>query len=189
MAISPDFNGRRLHLANSFREWRTAHEAAEDLGTETGSVYGLIKRMHGEGILEADSDPDPPTRGTQYRLKPEALIALDNALAQIGAKRQEPGRLEQDQRLIIARGGAQLDLERTLADPSLSLEVAWVAWVGASWIVALDPDAEPQLLRRLIGSLESGGFECERSRVDELTDASRFRAQSRSNVERIGASR
>lgn len=159
------------------------------MGTETGSVFGLIKRMHGEDILEADSDPEPPTRGTQYRLRPEARIALDEALAQIGAKRQEPGRLERDQRLIIARGAAQLDLEKALSNSSISIDVAWIAWIGSSWLMALNPDAEPQMLRRLASILEGAGFACERGRIDELTDASRFRAQSRANVERAGAAR
>ena len=145
--------------------------------------------MHGEGILEADSDPDPPTRGTQYRLTPATRIALDEALSQIGAQRQEPGQLEQDQRLLVARGGELLNLEKALSDPSVSIEVAWVAWIGSSWLVALDPDAEPQTLRRLVSVLEGAGIECERGRVDELLDASRFRAQSRANVERAGVTR
>jgi hypothetical protein len=188
MSTTPDFNGRRLHLANSFREWHTAQEAADDLGTETGSVFGLIKRMHAEGILEADSDPEAPTRGTQYRLKPEAKVALDDALAQIGSKRQEPGQLEQDQRVVIANGSL-VDLQEVLADPSLSAVVAWVAWLGASWLVAMSPEADAHALRRVATVLREAGYVCEPGRVDDLQESSRFRAQAERNLERAGIAR
>jgi hypothetical protein len=189
MPSLPDFNGRRLHLANAFRDWRTAQEAADELGTETGSVFGLIKRMHAEGILEADSDPAPPTRGTQYRLKHEARVVLDELLAQIGDEHQEPGHLEADQRLLVARGNSLVGLETALADPALSTAVAWVAWMGSSWLFAMKADCEAHTLRRLATVLEQAGYECERGRVDELQAGHRFRAQSTANLERAGVGR
>lgn len=176
MATSPDFTGRRLPLANTFRDWATAQEAADNLGTETGSVFGLIKRMHGEGILEADTDPAPPTRGTQYRLTPDAKVALDQVLQQ--QRKQEPGVLELDQRILLISGGNQTGLDQALSDPALSSELAWIAWVGPSWLIAMAPGSGAHALRRLTAVLEASGFTCQRGLVDDLRDGSSARSQA-----------
>jgi hypothetical protein len=189
VSVPLDFRGRRLDLANVFRDWRTAKEAARELGTETGSVFGLIKRMHGERILEADSDPGPPTRGTQYRLTHEARIALDEVVDRTLGCRQEAGQLTDDQRLLIVRGDALADIEKVLADPGLSSAIAWGSWLGASWLLAMAPDCDAHAWRKLATVLEEAGYRCERGRIDELQSASRLRDQAASNLERAGANR
>lgn len=188
MAVPLDFKGRRLALANALRDWRTPNEAAGELGTETGSIFGLIKRMHAEGILESDSDPDPPTRGTQYRLTHEARVALQQLDEALGGQ-EETGRLVDNQRLLIVRGEALAEVEEVLADPSLSSAVSWASWLGASWLLAMSPDSDGHSWRKLATVLERAGYQCERGRIDELQPASRLRRQFASNLERAGATR
>lgn len=159
------------------------------MGTETGSIFGLIKRMHAEGILEADSGPDPPTRGTQYRLTHEARVALETLDRALGSEEEAIGRLMDGQRLLIARGEALAEVEEILRDPSLSSAISWASWLGASWLIAMDPDSDGHPWRRLATVLERAGFSCERGRVDELQPASRLRQQAASNLERAGAGR
>jgi hypothetical protein len=185
VATTLDFKGRRLALANVFRDWRTANEAAGELGTETGSVFGLIKRMHAERILEADSDPDLPTRGTQYRLSHEARIALEDVDAVLAD--EELGQLVDGQRLLIVRGQAITPFEEVMADRSLASAVSWASWLGAGWLVALQPDSEGHAWRKLATALEAAGYMCERGRIDEMLPARRLRRQSSSNLERVGA--
>jgi DNA-binding MarR family transcriptional regulator len=188
VSVTLDFKGRRFDLANAFRGWSTPNEAASDLGTETGSVFGLIKRMHGEGILEADSDPAPPTRGTQYRLTQEARVALEE-LDRAPAGKDEIGRLADGQRLLIARGEALLEIEQILADPSLSSAVAWASWLGGSWLIAMQPDSDGRAWRKLATVLEGAGYRCERGRVDEMQTARQLRRQFASNVHLARATR
>jgi hypothetical protein len=180
---TPDFKGRRLALANACREWSTANEAARNLGTETGSVFGLIRRMHGEGILEADSDPGPPTRGTQYRLTHEARLALEQLDGALAGE-EEIGRLVEGQRLLIVRGEELADIEKTVADPALSSAISWATWLGGGWLIAMQPDSDGHAWRRLATVLEGSGYKCERGRVDELQAARQLRRQSTSNLER-----
>jgi hypothetical protein len=142
--------------------------------------------MHSEGILEADTDPGAPTRGTQYRLTHEARIALDDIALQAHDDGQEVGRLFDNQRVLIVEGGSLAAVERALADPSLSAEVAWGAWLGASWLLAMTPGADGHSWRRLATVLEEAGCRCERGKIDELQAAGRLREQSASNLERAG---
>jgi hypothetical protein len=182
VSVTLDFKGRRLRLAQAFRDWSTANEAAAEMGTATGSVFGLIKRMHAERILEADSDPDPPTRGTQYRLTPDALVALEAVDDEQGFG--EIGRLSEGQRILIARGGALTEIERVMADPGLSSTVAWASWLGEGWLIAMQPDSDGHAWRKLATVLERAGYGCERGKIDELQAASRLRRQSASNLHR-----
>jgi DNA-binding PadR family transcriptional regulator len=184
-----DFSGRRLDLANAFRYRATAKQAARELGTETGSVFGLIRRMHDEGIIESDSDPDPPTRGTQYRLSHKARIALDELMEQAVDQPDEAGKLTENQRLLIVRGEAFAELERVLADPGLSANVAWASWVGAGWLVAMIPDCSSHSWRRLATAIEESGNRCELGKVDEPQLGRHWREQSESNLERARAVR
>jgi hypothetical protein len=186
VAITFDFKGRRLPLANTFRDWRTPNEAASDLGTETGSVFGLIKRMHGERILESDSDPDPPTRGTQYRLTPSARIALEE-VDKGAAGEAEMGRLVEGQRLLIAHGDALVGIEEILADPRLSSAIAWASWLGGGWLIAMQPDSDGHAWRKLATVLERAGYSCQRGRMDELQTARQLRRQSASNLDLVEA--
>ena len=188
MVAPLDFKGRRLGLANVFRDWSTAKEAAAELGVETGSVFGLIKRMHAEGILAADSDPEEPTRGAQYRLTHEARIALEKLDEALGGE-EEPGHLLDDQRLLIARGETLTDIEEVLADPALTSAIAWASWLGSSWLIAMRPDSDGYAWRKLASALERAGYLCERGRIDELQTGRRLRRQFASSLERAGAGR
>jgi len=142
--------------------------------------------MHSEGILEADTDPGAPTRGTQYQLTHPARIALDDIALQTRDEGQEVGRLLDDQRVLIVEEGTLAAVETVLADPGLSAEVAWGAWLGASWLLAMAPDADGHAWRRLATVLEKAGCRCERGKIDELQAAGRLREQSASNLERAG---
>jgi hypothetical protein len=186
--MSPDFKGRRLALANVFRDERTANEAAAQLGVSTGSVYRLIIRMHSEGILEADSDPDPPVRGTQFRLSADARLALEQ-LDHGLMPDDDAGRLSDDQRVLIVRGQQLVRVEKIFADPSLSTLIAWAAWLGASWLVALTPETDGHAWQRLGTAFESAGLTCERGRVDEVQTAALLRRRSAANLEQAEAAR
>lgn len=182
MVVPLDLSGRRLDLANVFRDWKTPNEGARDLGTVTGSIFGLITRMHAERILEADCDPDPPTRGTQYRLTHEGRVALEEALREARGG-EELGSLVDDQRLLIVRGGRMTDIQEVLAEPVLSASIAWGSWLGASWLLAMAENASPHAWRKLTSVLEAAGYECERGRIDELQSGRQLREQSGSNLE------
>jgi len=188
MEAPPDFKGRRLALANTFRRWATANEAARELGTETGSVFGLIRRMHSEKILEAKSDPDPPTRGTEYRLTHRAFVALDG-LDEARAGEARPGLLSADQCVLIVKGRQLSGLEAAVADPSLSSDVAWASWLGSGWLIAMEPESDGHSVRKLATVLEARGYECDLGKLDEILPASRLRRQFDSNLQRAGVER
>jgi DNA-binding MarR family transcriptional regulator len=189
VSATHDFRGRRLDLALVFREKRTAREAARELGTQTGSVYGLIKRMHAEGMLEADSDPAPPTRGTQYCLTDDARFALAQALESTQVEREDAGRLTEGQHVLIASGAGVMAVQRVVADPALSAAVAWDAWLGASWLFAMNPESSFLTLKKLAAALERAGCDCQLGQVDGLEAGGQMREQASLEVERAGALR
>lgn len=115
---------------------RTAHEAGKALGKPTGSIFGVLRRMHAEGLLIAD---EPPTRGTQYRLSDEARIALLEQAEDDG----DIGVLAAGQRLLfVERPARRASALEVLAAESLTAPVAWVAETDGGWLLALTPDLE-----------------------------------------------
>jgi DNA-binding MarR family transcriptional regulator len=80
----------------------TAQEIAKTLGRPTGGIFGAVRRMLQEGLLEASADP--PGRGTQYWLTPAAAAALRAALSE----REQPGVLRPGQQLLLVEPPVQL---------------------------------------------------------------------------------
>jgi hypothetical protein len=116
------------------------------------------------------------------------LLALEQTDQALGAE-VEVGHLVNDQRLLIVSGQQLVGAEKIFAEPSLSALIAWVAWLGASWLIALAPESDGHAWQRLGTAFEQAGFTCERGKVDELQSTALLRRRSTANLERVEASR
>src|SRR4051794_2247460 len=154
MTAARDLRGSRRDLAVVLSGgWKTAHEAANELGRPTGSIFGVLRRMHADGLLKADTDPDPPTRGTQYTLTSDGADALRAAQSE-----SVVGRLIEGQRLLVIEYRETLDEpSKILAGPIAAGLVDWGAEVASGWLLALAEQVEHHRVRSLIRELERAG--------------------------------
>jgi hypothetical protein len=166
MAKARALKGSRRDLALVFGDgWKTAHEAATAMGRPTGSIFGVLRRMHAEGLLVADTDPDPATRGTQYRLSDAAAGLLMDALAdESGVGRVAPG-----QRLLtVDRHGARIDAAKVLTEGASAGIIAWAAELPAGWLLVVDAEVDPFRVQALCAAFEHAGCRCEQAPVDDV---------------------
>jgi hypothetical protein len=166
MARTSDFRGSRRELATVLGDgWMTAHEAAVALGRPTGSIFGVLRRMHGDGLLVADSDPDPPTRGTQYRLSDEAKEALSDSMNETGGV----GQLAKNQRvLVVERKKSRLAATKVLTEGESAGLILWGAELPNGWLLVIDPDADVFRVQVLSAAFERTGCRCYEARVDDV---------------------
>ena len=174
MAVeAKDYRGSRLAIALTVLEmWRSLYEIAKLQGKSSGAVHGVVHRMVADGLLEADSDP--PTRGTLYRVPPEAREALLEA----AEGSQQPGSLKQHQRLLNVRGGpGRIKAMTTLSSSALAGAVSWVARVNSAdeLLVAMNPDAEDELVDSLVIALLDAGFKCREGLVAQIMSGRELR--------------
>jgi hypothetical protein len=168
------------------RRWRTANETARAMGKPTGAIFGVLRRMHSDGLLEADSDE--PTRGTQYR-----LTALgERALAEVLSEQQPAGQLSSDQWLLMVERGSEAGLREfyaVLATTSLSGVIAWATSVGWGWLVVCGTDAAEFTVARLTNAFRDAGFRCHEARAGTLLSGTQLRDNATTLVEDSKASR
>jgi hypothetical protein len=183
MAQVRDFRGSRRDLAIVFGDgWKTAHEAAEAMGRATGSIYGVLRRMHADGLLIADSDPDPPTRGTQYRLSDEAKEALSEALYEESGV----GQLIQNQRLLIVeRKKSRLAATKVLTDSESAGLIVWGAELPNGWLLAMDLDVDSFRVQVLSAAFEREGCRCYEAPVDAVLPGSLLRKRAATVIGRM----
>ncbi len=176
MAHVRDLRGSRRELAIAFGDgWKTAHEAANAMGRPTGSIFGVLRRMHAEGLLIADSDPHPPTRGTQYRLSDDATEALHVSLSEESGV----GQLAAGQRLLVVeRKKARLAATRILTESESTGLIAWGAELPSGWLLAMDPDADSFRVQVLAGAFERAGCRCYEAPVDAVLPGSQLRKRA-----------
>jgi DNA-binding PadR family transcriptional regulator len=176
MAASRDLKGSRRDLALVFSgEPKTAYEAAKELGRPTGSIFGVLRRMHTDGLLLADTDPDPPTRGTLYRLAESGARLLEETLQ----PRDELGHVHDGQRLLHVEYDRDLTAaSRVLVESVSAGVIAWGAELPAGWLLAMVPDADAFRVRRLVGAFEQAGCRCVSLPVDAVVDGARLRARA-----------
>lgn len=172
-----NFKGRRLDLALVFREARTAKEAARALGVETGSVFGLIKRMTAEGIIEPLGLGEP-TRGTEYVLTSDGAHALELEMEQRRDPEEGLSTLHEGQEVIIVRGGALSRVQSVFADAGLSRAIAWAATLGGDWLLTLAADTDKFATEKLVVALERAGCTCEYGKVDSMLSGRRLRQRA-----------
>lgn len=177
MATARDFHRSRREIGLAVSDTpRTQYEIGKTLGRSSGSISRPLHSMLSDGLLLAD--PDPPVRGTLYRLNPEARDALEEAAA--GAL--QPGVLVRDQRLLFVQGGEdRMQAMALLAKPSLSGAVAWAARTDASTglLLAMNPDADDLQVDKLIVALKARGFELREGVTGQITSASELRAHGK----------
>jgi DNA-binding PadR family transcriptional regulator len=165
-------------------EWRTAYEVARAQGKQTSDVFGLIRRMHGDGLLEPDSEP---TRGTQYRLTPAGRAALEEAL---GQKHAIGTLAERQWALVVERGlGSLSNFEGVVTNIQLSGAIVWSASLGWGWLLALSPASGEFQAKRLVTAFESAGFRCRESCLQGLLSGAQMREQASTLVDEIKATR
>lgn len=171
-----DLRGSRRDLALVFsRGKRTAHEAAKELGRPTGSIFGVIRRMHAEGLLIADSDPDPPTRGTSYHLAEDALALLDQNLAPT----DEVGRLGEGQRVVFVERKKNLATASEVLAARVSTGlISWGAELPGGWLLVMVADADPFQVSRLVAAFERAGCRCRDAPVDALASGPQLRQRA-----------
>jgi DNA-binding MarR family transcriptional regulator len=174
----PSLKNRRRDIAVALADgaWRTINEIAQSLGLKPANIFGLVRRMHADGLLEADSDP--PTRGTQYRLTMSGSAAARQAL-----EREEPvGRLtEQQTVMVIEPGGPEATLshfDRVVSDPSVSGAVGWSAFFGWGWMLVFTPRTDLFQIKRLALRLDRAGYRTRFGRPEALISGATMREQA-----------
>lgn len=184
-----DLKGSRRELALVFADgrWRTANEAARAMGRPTGSIFGVLRRMHQDGLLEPDTDEEVPRRGTQYRLTAQGQAALVAALAE----EQPPGRVAVGTWLVIVEHGEAhkpvTSFNSVLENPSVAGEVAWGVSLAWGWILALVEGAAEWHATRLARAFEEHGFRCRYASPTTLTTGAQLRTQAATLLESVGA--
>jgi hypothetical protein len=172
-----DFRGSRLAIALIVAEvWRPLYEIAKLQGKPSGAIQGVVHRMVADGLLEADSDP--PTRGTLYRVPPAATEALLEAAEGV----QEPGTLREHQRVLTIRGGpGRVKAMELLGSTALAGAVGWVARINSAddLMVAMNPEAEAELVDSLVAALLEAGFKCREGLVAQIMSGRELREHSR----------
>jgi hypothetical protein len=177
-----DLKGSRRELAIVFSEGeKTAHEAAKLLGRPTGSIFGVLQRMYGDGLLIADTDPDPPTRGTQYRLSEEGHDLLRETLPE-----ESPGvgRLEADRRvlLVLRRGGLRKPAKVLASSTSAGL-IEWGAELpGSGWLLTTIEDPDGHRLDALVAAFEKADCDCHLVGVGSLHTGTALRNRAASLI-------
>src|SRR4051812_28493782 len=116
MTSRRDLRGSRRELAMVFADGpKTAHEASKQLGKPTGSIFGVLKRMHADGLLVGDTDE--PTRGTQYTLADSGRELLRDAASHEHAL----GVLADGQQLLLVdRPNDVISVQRIFSRDSVS---------------------------------------------------------------------
>jgi hypothetical protein len=176
MAQVRDLRGSRRDLAIVFGDgWKTAHEAAEAVGRPTGSIFGVLRRMHAEGLLISDADPDPPTRGTQYRLSDDTSEALSEALLEESGV----GQLIEGQRLLVVeRKKSRLAAIEVLTESVSAGLIVWGAELPSGWLLAMDLDADSFRVQTLAVAFERAGCRCYEAPVDAIVPGSLLRKRA-----------
>lgn len=170
-----ELNGSRRDIALALRDdWKTPHEVARDLGRPTGSLFGVLRRMHGDGLLKADSDPDPPTRGTQYRLSARGEAALDATLA-IDAN---VGSLTENLRLVIVARKKLKPAAQVLASPVSAGVIAWAAELPDGWLLALEPGVDNYRVQTLLSAFEDARCRCWETSIQSLVNGQLLRSRA-----------
>lgn len=169
-----NLRGSRLDIAVVLSDKELgANQIAHELGKQTGSIFGVLKRMHAEGLIEAD--PEPPTRGTKYRLADDTRELLDEALSE----RSVPGLLAGDSRIVLVEGSSDLlALQEVLATVSVSRHVAWGTSLGWGHLLALDEDTDDFHAQRLAIALQRAGFSCRVASLGTIKDGADLREQA-----------
>lgn len=181
MATARDFRKTRLSIALAVSDGeQTLYEISRAVGRPSGSISRQVQSMVSERLLIAD--PDPPVRGTMYRLNPDVRDALEEA----AEGSQQPGLLVPNQRLLLVRGGpGRTKSAQLLAKPGLSGAVAWSVRIDASGglLLAMSISVDNHQVDKLVVALEESGFECREGLVGEIESGRDLRARSKSLAE------
>ncbi|OWQ85293.1 PadR family transcriptional regulator [Roseateles aquatilis] len=81
-APSPQAVGLLAELARAPRIWHHGYELTKALGIKSGTLYPLLMRLEGQGLLEAEwRESDQPGRPARhaYRLTAQGLQAARDA--------------------------------------------------------------------------------------------------------------
>jgi DNA-binding PadR family transcriptional regulator len=177
MPVAPELKGSRRELATVLADgrWSTAYETARAMGKPTGAIFGLLRRMHTDGLLEADSET--LTRGTQYRLTHKGSVALEEALA------EEPaiGQLTADQWLLVVAHTDQTrltDFQHVVARTTHSGGIGWGVGLGWGWLLAFDPGSEAFAVERAVAAFEEAGFRCRYAQAVVLLSGNEIRSRA-----------
>ena len=164
MPAKGELRGSRRDLALVFSEgWKTANEAGREMGRPTGSIFGVLRRMHADGLLEADSEE--PTRGTQYRLTDHGRNLLREAPDSEGVV----GRLAVGQRMLLVERRKSLGASsEVLAGTASAALIAWGAELPNGWLLALVPGVDPHQVRKLQRAFEGAGCRCVEAPIDAV---------------------
>jgi len=94
-------------LAATPSQWRHGYGIARDTGLQSGTLYPVLVRLAGRGLVEAsweDEQPSGRPRRHLYRLTPDGLATATRALAQArSAGPVQAGPRARDRRQLSAR--------------------------------------------------------------------------------------
>ncbi len=181
MSEARQLKGSRRELVIAFGDdWKTAHEIAVSLGRATGSIFGVLRRMHSDGLLISDCEPDKPTRGTQYHV-------TESATELLGAEPYDEdgvGHLKRGQRLLIVeRRKGRRRATRVLTESSSAGVIAWGAETPSGWLLVIAGDVDPFRVQDLSTAFEAAGCRCQEAPVDAVAPGSLLRGRARNLIE------
>ncbi|HEY5197941.1 MAG TPA: hypothetical protein VIJ51_13035 [Solirubrobacteraceae bacterium] len=173
---APVFRGLRrdVALALSGERRRTLYETAKVLGRRSGDIQRLMRQMHDEKLIEADS-PEP-TQGTEYWLSKDGTAALLEEIAE-GVI---PGVLSEHQQLLLIKAADAGEFLGLIGRRDLAGIVGWASQLGGNgeWLLALEPRVQQVQAIRFVVSLQKLGFSCTTYRVQNVVDADELRRLS-----------
>lgn len=185
MASTRELRGTRRDVLSVLSDgrWWTIQEIADARGVKAAAIYGTARRMHDDGWIEADSDPEPPTRGTQYRISALGRELLEEALAE-----ERPlGELSEGQWFLLVEEHG-LDDERTLSfhrvmgDARFSGRLAWGAPLGWGWMLAFEPGVDKFQRDELAIELGRAGFNCREGQPEVLLSGASIRDKAGAHI-------
>jgi hypothetical protein len=161
MPTSRDFRGSRFAIAQALLPGsKTASAIGVALDKPTGSIFGLLRRMVGEGLLVADTDT--PERGTRYLLAPaarETVTAMEREPV-------APGTISPGQHLLLVeQPSGSAGVQRVLAQDSLADLVSWATEIAGGWLLAFDGESSFPVQRLRI-ALEAVGATARELSID-----------------------
>lgn len=175
MPSARDFRGSRRELALFFSDGpRTANDASKALGRPMGSFFGVLKRMHADGVLIADTSS--PARGTRYSLAPEAREALRASIEEARA----PGQVNTDQLLLVIDRPSKISqIYELFSSSSTGATIDWAAQVDGGWLLAFSPHVtDPYPVEQLQVALDQLGIGNHQMRVSALMSGGELRNRS-----------
>lgn len=174
-AQSTVFSGHahRLDIAMALSDRpMTMAECARHLGLASSVVRRPLRKMHDEGLLDADDEE--LSHGTHYWLREDLVDQLEKEVRES----QPSAKVLDGQVVLVVEEIGPLDLANALVATDLTHCVIWVAELGPGgrFLLVLDSkNTSTTVHGRLIAAIEGAGGACRAGQATRIMDAKAWR--------------